>query len=92
MLEIEGKESPMGRNAAGCSVVAECGIGARYRFHIGNQAVPDPASRMQSTDAQGPGVVTDPTAADLPSSQPIWSDAATGFIPPATTVVWNETA
>ncbi|HEY1961313.1 MAG TPA: malto-oligosyltrehalose trehalohydrolase [Rhizomicrobium sp.] len=38
------------------------GAGARYRFHVGGSAVPDPASRMQADDVHGASVVTDPHA------------------------------
>ncbi len=43
---------------------AECGAGARYRFYIGDTAVPDPASRMQAGDVHDASVVVDPDEYD----------------------------
>ncbi len=38
-----------------------CHAGARYRYRLGNGlAVPDPASRAQADDVQGPSLVVDP--------------------------------
>lgn len=41
-----------------------CGVGARYRFHIGDQVVPDPASRLQSGGVHGWSVVCAPIMPD----------------------------
>jgi maltooligosyltrehalose trehalohydrolase len=41
------------------NAVAECCAGARYKFRIGDIAVPDPASRMQDRDVHDWSVVTD---------------------------------
>lgn len=35
----------------------DCGVGARYRFHVGGAVVPDPASRLQSGGIHGWSVV-----------------------------------
>ncbi|MGN6082940.1 malto-oligosyltrehalose trehalohydrolase [Trinickia sp.] len=42
---------------------AECGAGTRYRYRLdADLAVPDPASRFQPEDVQGPSEVIDPLA------------------------------
>jgi malto-oligosyltrehalose trehalohydrolase len=60
-LQIEGTDDPvMLRNVDGWHEgAAECGAGARYKFCVGDVAVPDPASRMQDRDVDGWSVVTD---------------------------------
>jgi maltooligosyltrehalose trehalohydrolase len=64
-LDIVGREPlPMERNQEGIhSCTAPCGAGTPYRYHIEpDLLVPDPASRMQQEDVQGPSVVVDPFA------------------------------
>ncbi len=63
-LQLEGKEPLlMARSADGWhQIAAECGPGRRYRFGVGDVAVPDPASRMQAGDVHGWSVVTDPSS------------------------------
>ncbi len=46
----------------------EAHAGSAYRFRIGRDDVPDPASRFNPSDAQGPSVVSDPASFT-------WSDA-----------------
>jgi malto-oligosyltrehalose trehalohydrolase len=53
----------MARSAEGWhEALAECGHGTRYKFVIGDIAVPDPASRMQDRDVHDWSVVTDPSS------------------------------
>ncbi len=62
-VEVEGLEPvPMHALARGWfEVEAPCGAGARYRFRVGpDLRVPDPASRAQAMDVDGPSVVVDP--------------------------------
>lgn len=62
MLEVEGEAFPMDPRSAGWfEAEVACGAGARYRFIIGGQAVPDPASRAQHGDMDGPSLVVDPS-------------------------------
>ncbi len=64
-LDIVGRQSlPMERNSEGIhSCTAPCGAGTLYQYRIGaDLRVPDPASRMQQEDVQGPSVVVDPLA------------------------------
>ena len=58
-LEIDGAEAAaMERGADGWYALDRAeGPGARYRFRIGEQAVPDPASRLQSGGVHGWSVV-----------------------------------
>ncbi|WP_342627695.1 malto-oligosyltrehalose trehalohydrolase [Nguyenibacter vanlangensis] len=66
-LEIEGASPlPMTAEGAGWFVAeAPCGAGARYRYRVApDLAVPDPASRAQPDDVQGPSMVVDPRAYD----------------------------
>jgi maltooligosyltrehalose trehalohydrolase len=44
------------------SVQTGAGAGARYRFEVDGQRVPDPASRFQPEDVGGPSQVVDPAA------------------------------
>ena len=65
-LRLEGRDRPM-RGADGWFelTVAEAGAGALYQFVIdGRQAVPDPASRFQPQDVNGPSEVIAPEAFD----------------------------
>lgn len=77
-LEIEGR-APLAltRGEAGFFAGEVEGVapGARYRFRIGDQPVPDPASRMQAEDADGWSVLVAPPA-NLPRdwSKP-WHEA-----------------
>ncbi len=61
-LEIGGRaRSPMQRSGEGWfEAEAECPAGARYRYVLGDLAVPDPASRAQADDVHGYSVVVDP--------------------------------
>jgi maltooligosyltrehalose trehalohydrolase len=63
-LQVEGlAEQRMTPRTGGWHMAeSHCGAGARYRFRIGDVAIPDPASRMQSGDAHDPSVVTDPAS------------------------------
>ena len=66
-LEIDGQApAEMRRAAEGMFELAvACAPGARYRFQIGEMAVPDPASRVQADgDVHGWSVVVDPAAYD----------------------------
>ncbi len=65
MLEIEGRRPlPMAPQTGGWhEAEAPVGAGARYRFRLPDGTlVPDPASRFQPDDAQGPSLVTSPGA------------------------------
>jgi maltooligosyltrehalose trehalohydrolase len=64
-LEVDGSPPvPMPRDAAGRrSAVSWANAGARYSFRVGkNLRVPDPASRAQDRDVDGPSLVVDPQA------------------------------
>ncbi|AKA24680.1 malto-oligosyltrehalose trehalohydrolase [Pseudomonas chlororaphis] len=64
-LELaDGSSLPMLPRADGWfMIVGRCPPGTRYRFGIDNDVqVPDPASRAQDGDIDGPSVVTDPQA------------------------------
>jgi maltooligosyltrehalose trehalohydrolase len=60
-LRIDGMtDQVMTRAADGWyHAVAQCGASTRYKFGIGDVAVPDPASRMQDRDVHDWSVVTD---------------------------------
>jgi len=61
-LEIEDR-APLSMRATGNGwreAFATAGPGTRYRFRIGDVAVPDPASRMQSSDVHDWSVIVDP--------------------------------
>jgi maltooligosyltrehalose trehalohydrolase len=63
-LEIQG-EAPLAMTAAGegwFETFANVGDGARYRYRIGDMAVPDPASRAQDGGVDGWSVVVDADA------------------------------
>jgi maltooligosyltrehalose trehalohydrolase len=61
-LVFENKETSMPRGEGGWFEVLEpdAGAGTRYRFRIGDTLVPDPASRFQPEDVDGPSEVIDP--------------------------------
>ena len=44
------------------AVIAGAGPGSRYSYRVGSDLVPDPASRSQPDDVDGPSVVIDPLA------------------------------
>ena len=63
-LEIDGL-APLPMTAAGegwLEAQATAGPGTRYRYLIGDQPVPDPASRAQAGGVNGWSVLTDPEA------------------------------
>ena len=71
-LSTQGRERAMMRNAEGWFEATVDGArpGDLYQFVIdGKQAVPDPASRFQPADVNGPSEIVDPSAFD-------WSDGA----------------
>jgi malto-oligosyltrehalose trehalohydrolase len=71
-LRIEGKaDLPMrGEGEGWFGLTTDAAqAGSRYRYVIGGQAVPDPASRYQPEDVHGPSEVVDAKAYD-------WRDAA----------------
>ena len=73
-LCLEGRDAPIPveRDEEGWAraVIDDAGPGTRYRYRIGGGLlVPDPASRFQPEDVQGPSEVIDPEAFD-------WSDGA----------------
>ncbi|MGH7035585.1 MAG: alpha-amylase family glycosyl hydrolase, partial [Stellaceae bacterium] len=73
-LSTEGRERAMTRNPEGWfeATVAEARAGDLYQFVIdGKQAVPDPASRFQPADVNGPSEIIDPSAFDW--SDPVWT-------------------
>jgi maltooligosyltrehalose trehalohydrolase len=64
---VEGKDAPLamtsGPNGFFETFVEGLGAGARYRFAIGGgREVPDPASRFQPDDVNGPSEAIDPSA------------------------------
>ena len=64
-LVLEKKSAPMKARAEGWFQVVElaAGPGTRYRYRIdGGQLVPDPASRFQPQDVDGPSEVIDPAS------------------------------
>ena len=77
LLEIEG-QSPLAmdtRPGGWKEVFAEAAIGTRYRFRIGGQPVPDPASRAQAGGVHGWSVVTAPLRADPNWKGKPWEEA-----------------
>jgi maltooligosyltrehalose trehalohydrolase len=73
-LSTEGRERAMTRNHEGWFevTVAEAKPGDLYQFVIdGKQAVPDPASRFQPADVNGPSEIIDP--AEFPWSDNAWT-------------------
>ncbi|HXR94367.1 MAG TPA: malto-oligosyltrehalose trehalohydrolase [Rhizomicrobium sp.] len=69
LLEVEGKDPlPMAPAGEGWKeALVNCSVGSRYRFRIGDQVMPDPASRFQSGGIHGWSVVCAP-----PLSDPAW--------------------
>ncbi len=64
-LVLEKKSAPMKKRGEGWFEVVElaAGPGTRYRYRIdGGQLVPDPASRFQPQDVDGPSEVIDPAS------------------------------
>jgi maltooligosyltrehalose trehalohydrolase len=64
-LVLEKKSTPMKKRDEGWFEVGEldAGPGTRYRYRInGGQLVPDPASRFQPQDVDGPSEVIDPAS------------------------------
>ena len=66
-LVVEGRDAPFamtsGQNGFFETFVEGLGAGARYRFAIGDgREVPDPASRFQPDDVNGPSEAIDPSA------------------------------
>lgn len=66
MLEVKGRDPvPLEPRPGGWKeAVIDCGAGSLYRFRIGDQAVPDPASRLQCGGVHGWSVVCDPFVPD----------------------------
>jgi maltooligosyltrehalose trehalohydrolase len=66
MLEIEDQSAiPMeARDGGWKEILVPCGAGTRYRFRIGDQVMPDPASRRQSGGVHGWSVVCDSSSAN----------------------------
>jgi maltooligosyltrehalose trehalohydrolase len=64
-VAIEGREClPMSLSAGGWfEATVNCGAGTRYRYLLQDgTVVPDPASRAQSGDVNGPSIVVDPSS------------------------------
>src|SRR5688572_7596178 len=61
VLVANQKENPMQRTEGGWfeALVPDAGAGTRYRYRIGDLLVPDPASRFQPEDVDGPSEVID---------------------------------
>lgn len=77
-LEIEGGGQHVmqpGDNGFFAVEVSDVAPGTLYRFSIGGQAVPDPASRMQAEDADGWSVLTARPANLPPSWSRPWREA-----------------
>ncbi|WP_375458068.1 malto-oligosyltrehalose trehalohydrolase [uncultured Enterovirga sp.] len=70
-LVLDGADHPMPKAEGGWrrTTVAEARAGSLYSYRIGDQLVPDPASRYQPQDVKGPSAVVDPGAYR-------WSDEA----------------
>ncbi len=77
-VELEGHGGfKMARSADGFheAVISQAAPGTFYRFRVGDQAVPDPASRMQAEDAEGWSVVVGgPQLMPRPWRRP-WTEA-----------------
>jgi malto-oligosyltrehalose trehalohydrolase len=65
-LSLEGQSLPMEREGEWFELIHDrAKAGSRYSYRIdGRQEVPDPASRFQPKDADGPSEVIDPAAFD----------------------------
>ena len=63
-LEVDGQRYAMDRLEGGWREAHVTGAkaGATYRYHVGELAVPDPASRAQEHDVHGASVLVDPDA------------------------------
>ena len=61
---IDGRDHPLERESGGyfCGTVRGARAGTLYRYRVGNDAYPDPASRFQPEGPHGPSEVIDPTA------------------------------
>jgi maltooligosyltrehalose trehalohydrolase len=61
-LLLNDRENPMQRAEGGWFEALEpnAGAGTKYRFRVGQTLVPDPASRFQPEDVDGPSEVIDP--------------------------------
>jgi maltooligosyltrehalose trehalohydrolase len=74
-LEMEGSKpvrmTP--RDKGWHEVFVACGAGTRYRFRIGDTAVPDPASRQQDGGVHGWSVVRTPVEANAWQGRP-WTE------------------
>jgi len=82
-LVLEDREVPL--NADGeyhTGFAPDVAVGARYRFRVGDQLLPDPASRFQPEGPLGPSVLVDPAAFR-------WTDGAWRGIPAARHVLYE---
>ena len=63
-LVVDGAEHPLARRHDGwrSMTIGDARIGSRYGYRIGDELVPDPASRFQPDDVAGLSAVVDPTA------------------------------
>ena len=63
-LVVNGQEHALADEPDGWrqAVIPGAGPGSRYRYRVGTDLVPDPASRFQPEDVDGPSVVVDPLA------------------------------
>jgi len=62
-LRLDGQEKPMTRSEEGWfeTTVSRVNAGAQYQFVLANgMAIPDPASRGQLAEVNGPSLVVDP--------------------------------
>src|SRR5579872_221 len=77
MLEVEGRDAllltPM--EDGWKEAIVNCDVGSRYRFRIGDQVMPDPASRRQSGGVHGWSVVCSPLVADPAWRGRLWEEA-----------------
>jgi maltooligosyltrehalose trehalohydrolase len=69
LLEVEGRNQVLmaPRSGGWKETMVSCGSGTRYRFRVGDQVMPDPASRLQSGGVHGWSVICEPPVLD-----PIW--------------------
>src|SRR5581483_345601 len=75
-LEVEGRGLfPLSQKDGGWKeTVVNCTPGCRYRFRLGDQVMPDPASRLQSGGVHGWSVVCAPFSADAAWSGRPWEE------------------